>query len=48
MSKLDSINFILEGPIQDNSMVEKLGNLQLEYHREEDTTPFELLDCFDQ
>ncbi len=48
MSKLDSINFILEGAIQDNSMGEKLGNLQLEYHREEDTTPFELLDCFDQ
>ena len=48
MNKLDNINFILKGNISDNSLGEKLGNLDLEYNREEDTTPFQLLDCFDQ
>jgi len=48
MSKPDNINFILEDAIQNSSMGEKLGNLQLEYQKEEDTTPFQLLDCFDQ
>ncbi|MCK4710647.1 MAG: CHAD domain-containing protein, partial [Gammaproteobacteria bacterium] len=48
MNKPDNINFILKGNIPDNSLGEKLGNLNLEYHREEVTTPFQLIDCFDQ
>ncbi len=48
MNKPDNINFILKGNIPDSSLGEKLDNLKLEYHREEDTTPFQLLDCFDQ
>lgn len=48
MSKPDNMNFTLEGDIQDNSMGDKLGKLTLEYHQTENTTPFQLLDCFDQ
>ena len=48
MNKPDNMNFILEGSIQNGSLGEKLGNLKLEYQRIEDSTPFQLLDCFDQ
>ncbi len=48
MSKPENINFILDGSIPNNSMGEKLGNLTFEYHQTEDTTSFQLLDCFDQ
>lgn len=48
MNKPDNINFILKGDIPNNSIGEKLDNLTLEYHCEEKTTPFQLLDCFDQ
>lgn len=48
MNKPGNMNFILEASMQNISMGEKLGNLKLEYQREEGSTPFQLLDCFDQ
>lgn len=48
MSKPDNMTFTLEGNIQNNSLGEKLGKLKLEYQNDGESSPFELLDCFDQ
>ena len=48
MRKNKNNHFILDDSIDHIDMGEKLGKLTLEYDSTKDTTPFELLDCFDQ
>lgn len=43
-----NVNFIFSSPVMLKQKVKQLGKFKLESREEEESTPYELLDCFDQ